>query len=285
MMLFRFYFLKEGTRVFDRTELLTFFQANPNVEMGKKGEDRIYHYHHPVLDFDASFILSSKSVVPHLERLNPKFYDVNFRVEFDILLPTYSVELILDMAEEIARMFKFAVYNESYEDVVPFRKNLLAKTFDIWKGAFKNKNEDEVARFSRIDSTSLSEIYNYILRKPKLEVLLDKDKIQISDYFFLRTDKSRTAFICMKWDGTSPFILPPGVDIFYYEDNKTDKYIALAELTARAEKLFKSIDGYGSLKMVDGKCVGKLRKIITKTKFAPLTVELKEIKLNQILDV
>lgn len=35
-MLFKFYYLKEGTRVFDRTELLTFFQANANVTMEKK---------------------------------------------------------------------------------------------------------------------------------------------------------------------------------------------------------------------------------------------------------
>ena len=284
-MLFAFYFLKEGTRVFDRTELLTYFQANPNITMSKRGDDRIYHYHHPVLGFDADFILTSKSVVPHLERLNPKFYDVNFKVEFDILLPSYSVDMLLDISEEISKMFKFAVYNESYEDVIPFRKNILAKTFEHWKNAYKNKHEDDVAKYSRIDSTSLSEIYNYILRKPKLEVLLDKDKIQISDYFFLRTEKSRTAFICMQWDGSSPFILPPGVDIFYYQDNKHNKYIALAELVGRAEKLFKSIDGYGTLKMIDGKNVGKLKKIITKTKFAPLTVELREIKLTNILDV
>lgn len=146
-MLFRFFYLKEGTRVFDRTDLLTFFQANPNISIEKKGDDRDFIYHHPILDFKAHFILSSKSAVPHLERLNPKYFDVNFRVEFDITLPTYSVELILDIAEEIAKMFKFAIYNESYEDVVVFRKNTLAKTFEIWKNAYKNKNEDEISRF------------------------------------------------------------------------------------------------------------------------------------------
>ncbi len=284
-MRFRFFYLKEGTRVFDRTDLLTFFQANPNISIEKKGDDRDFIYHHPILDFKAHFILSSKSAVPHLERLNPKYFDVNFRVEFDITLPTYSVELILDIAEEIAKMFKFAIYNESYEDVVVFRKNTLAKTFEIWKNAYKNKNEDEISRFSRIDPASLSQIYNYILRKPKLEVLLDKNKVQISDYFFMRTDKSRTAFVCMSWDGDTPFIIPPGIDIFYFNDPKYRKYIAMDELVLKAEKLFKTIDGYGSIRMVDAKSMGKLKKIIQKTKFAPLTVELREIYLNEILDI
>lgn len=284
-MLFRFFYLKDGSRVIDRTELLTFFQANSNVTIEKRQEDRIFVYHHPILDFSANFILSSKSAIPHLERLNPRFYDVNFRVEFDIKLPTYFVELILDIAEEIAKIFKLVVYNESYEDVVTFRKNTLVKTFEIWKNAYKNKNEDEISYFSRIDATSLSQIYNYILRKPKLEVLLDKNKVQISDYFFMRTDKSRTAFVCMEWDGYIPFIIPPGVDILYFDEPKYSKYIAMAELLNKADKLIKSIDGYGNIKLVDSKNVAKLRKLIIKTKFAPLTVELKKINLNEILDI
>lgn len=284
-MLFRFFYLKEGTRVFDRTELLTLFQANPNITKQEKGNDKVFVYHHPILDFDAYFILSAKSAIPHLERLNPRYYDVNFRVEFEITLPTYCVELILDIAEYIAKTFKFQVYNESYEDVVGFRKNTMVKTFEIWKNAYKNKNEEEIAQFSRIDSGSLSEIYNYILRKPKLEVLLDKSKIEISNYFFMRTDKSRTAFVCMEWDGYSSFIVPPSVDILYYNDPKNPKYISMTELNSRAEKLFKAIEGYGNLKMVDVKSVSKLRKIIVKTKFAPLTVELKEVELKNILDI
>ena len=57
------------------------------------------------------------------------------------------------------------------------------------------------------------------------------------------------------------------------------------ELSSKADKFLKPIDGYGSIKMVDGKSVNKVKKIITKNKFAPLTVELKEINLNEILDI
>ncbi|MDE5565414.1 MAG: hypothetical protein K2I77_00340, partial [Anaeroplasmataceae bacterium] len=203
----------------------------------------------------------------------------------DIKLPTYCVELVLDIAEELAKMFKFYVYNESYENVVAFRKNTLVKTFELWKGAYKNKNVDEIAKYSRIDSASLAQIYNYILRKPKLEVLLDKAKIHIPNYFFMRADKSRTAFVCMAWDGVTPFIIPPGVDILYFNDPKYKKYIAMNELLAKTEKFMKVIDGYSNIRMVDLKSASKLRKIITKTKFAPLTVELKEINLNDILDI
>ena len=101
----------------------------------------------------------------------------------------------------------------------------------------------------------------------------------------MRTDKSRTAFVCISWDGYSPFLIPPGVDILYFNEPKNKKYIAMTELQAKAEKYLKTIDGYGNLRMVDVKSVPKLRKILVKSKFAPLTVELKEIKLKDILDV
>ncbi len=284
-MQFKFYYLKEESRVFDRTELLTFFQANSNISIENVGLDRHYIYHHPILNFDARFILSNKGVIPNAVHLNPRYLDVNFRVEFDITLPTYFAELVLDIAEEIAKRFKFVVYNESYEDVIAFRKMTLAKTFEIWKNAYKNKNEDEIAKYSRIDPTSLAQIYNYILRKPKLEVLLDKNKIKISDYFFMRTDRLRTAFACVKWDGYSSFIIPPSVDILLFDDPKYRKYIKMSELVGKCEKLLKTIDGYGNLKIVDIKAAAKLRKILIKTNFAPLTAELKEIKLSEILDI
>ena len=71
----------------------------------------------------------------------------------------------------------------------------------------------------------------------------------------------------------------------YFNEPKNKKYIAMTELQVKADKLLKTIDGYGNLRMVDVKSVPKLRKILTKSKFAPLTVELKEIKLKDILDV
>ena len=282
---FRFYFLKEGTRVYEKSELITYFQANPNVTMEKRLDDRIFTYHHPILNFEARFIMTSKSCIPHLERLNPKYYDVNFLVEFSILLPTYAVEMVLGIVEEITKLFRFYVYNQAYEDVFPFRRTMMIKAFEAWKRAYKDSHEDEIAKYNRLDPQTLSQVYNYLQRKAKLELLLDKDKVVISNYFFLHAERSRTAFVAISWDGYSPFILPPAVDILYLDDGKFTKYIPMSEVLARAEKLFKPIDGYGVIQIMDAKNVKKFHKILTKDKFAPLTVELKSLSLEKILDI
>lgn len=282
---FRFYFLKEGTRVYEKSDLLTYFQANPNISVEKKLNDRIFTYHHPILNFEARFVMTSKSCIPHLERLNSAYLDVNLYVEFNILLQTYAVEIILDIVEELCKLFKFHVYNQSYEDVFPFRRSMMIKAFEAWKRAYKDNHEDEIAQYNRLDPQTISQVYGYLQRRAKLEILLDKDKVVISNYFFLHTERSRTAFVAISWDGYSPFILPPAVDILLLDDGKYTKYIPMSEVLTKAEKLFKPIDGYGIIQMMDIKNTKKLHKILTKDKFATLTVELKPLSLEKILDI
>ena len=282
---FRFYFLKENNRIYEKTDLITYFQANPNITMEKKLDDRIFIYYHPILNFEAKFVMSAKSVVPHLERLNPKFFDVNFYVEFNVLLPNYSVEIILDIMEEIVKKFKFHVYNQAYEDVCPFRRSMMLKAFDAWKRAYASKNEDEVAQYNRLDPQTMTQVYGYLQRRSRLEILLDKNKVNISNYHFLHAEKSRTAFVAVEWDGQSSFILPPAVDILYLNDGKVKKYLPMSEVMMKAEKLFKPIDGYGVIQMLDAKNTKKLHKILTKDRFAPLTVSLNYLSLDKILDI
>ena len=59
----------------------------------------------------------------------------------------------------------------------------------------------------------------------------------------------------------------------------------MAEILQKADKLFKPIDGYGVIQMMDIKNTKKFHKILTKDKFAPLTAELKTLSMDKILDI
>ena len=118
--------------------------------------------------------------------------------------------------------------------------------------------------------------------------MLDRDKVVISNYIFYHTEKSRTAFVAIKWDGHSPFILPPSVDILYLDDGKVSKYVSMTEIFARAEGLFKPIDGYSgpqSIKRIDAKNTKKLYKIITKDNLSRLNTMLHLLSMDKILDI
>ena len=122
-------------------------------------------------------------------------------------------------------------------------------------------------------------------KQKRLELTLEDQRVSVSKYTFYKAEKSRTAFIAIKWDGYSAFVLPPAVDILVLEDSKTVKFVAISELMLKAKKLFTIIDGYGDISILDNANTKKLYKILTKEKFAPLSVKLEELTLNNILDI
>ena len=286
---FQIFFLKEGTRVYEKADLITLLSATPNItapEMQKNNGKYIFTYRHSVLDFEARIIISDKSVVPHLERLNSKFYDVNVYVEFDVLSPNYAVEILLDIVQEIASKFDFKIYVESFiYDVKPFRRAEIIKNFNSWKRAYADKHPDELAQYNKLDSQAISLVYGYLQKKKRLEITFDTTKVQVSDYIFLHTDKSRSAFVAIKWDGEKQFILPPAVDLLMLDDGKVNRYISMSEIMMKAEKMFKPIDGYGSIQIVDSKSTKKLHKLLVKERFSPPYVELKQLSLDKIKDI
>jgi len=287
---FQIFFLKEGTRVYEKADLITLLSATPNItipDMTKNTTGKfVFTYRHSVLDFEARFIISDKSVVPHLERLNSRFYDVNVYVEFDVLSPNYAVEILLDIVQEITSKFDFKVYVESFiYDVKPFKRSEIIKNFNSWKRAYADKHPEELSKFSKLDSQAISLVYGYLQKKKRLEITFDTTKVQVSDYIFLKTDKSRSAFVAIKWDGEKQFVLPPAVDLLMLDDGKVNRYISLVEIMTKAEKMFKPIDGYGSIQILDAKCNKKLHKLLVKERFSPPYVELKPIALDKIKDI
>ncbi len=286
---FQLYFLKEGTRVYEKADLITLLSATPNItvpEMTKNSGKYVFIYRHSVLDFEAKIIISDKSVVPHLERLNSRFYDVNVYVEFDVLSPNYAVEVLLDIVQEISNKFDFKIYIESFVyDVKPFKRSEIIKNFNSWKRAYADKHPEELTKFCKLDSQAISLVYGYLQKKKRLEITYDTSKVQVSDYVYLHTEKSRSAFIAIRWDGEKQFILPPAVDLLMLDDGKVNRYISMSEIMMKAEKMFKPIDGYGSIQIVDQRCIKKLHKLLVKERFSPPYVELKQITLDKIKDI
>ena len=285
---FAYYFLKEGTSNYIKTELITYLVANPNItppDETSDALDKVYTYKHPVLGFEAFFVMSDRNVIPHLDRISAKYFDVHFYVHFDILLSNYAVEMILDIVDDITKRFRFLTYNQAFPDVIPFRRPMMIKAFDSWKKAYAARNPEVVSKYSYLDPLSYSSVLNYMQKQKRLELTLEDQRVSVSKYTFYKAEKSRTAFIAIKWDGYSAFVLPPAVDILVLEDSKTVKFVAISELMLKAKKLFTIIDGYGDISILDNANTKKLYKILTKEKFAPLSVKLEELTLNNILDI
>ncbi|MCR5113676.1 MAG: hypothetical protein K6A63_07050 [Acholeplasmatales bacterium] len=286
---FQIFFLKENSRIYDTAELMTFLSSNSNITPPNAGDGigkREYIYYHQTLNFEAKFIINNKSVVPHLERLGAKYFDVNFYVTFNLLLSNYAAETILDIVQEICSKFDFKVYIESYgTEVRPFRRVDVIQQFNLWKKAFADKYPEQLLGFYKLDASALQSVYTYLLQRKRLELTYDQNKLQVSNYYFLHAVKSRSAFVAIKWNGDKPFILPPAVDVLIYDDGRSERYLPMVEVLNKAGKYFSVLDNYGSLQILESKYVSKFAKVLNKEKFAPSKAELLFVPLDKLLDV
>lgn len=282
-MKFRFYFFKESNRLYDRTELHNYLEAQPFITFIQDGNIKIARYHNTQINMSAQFVFSNKSIVPDIQRVSPCFLDMNIYVEFDVLNNNFKVSKIIDIIDVICRKFDFLVYNEYFEDVMPFKRQLLIKAFEMVKLAYKKKYEEEFIQYSRIDKERLESVYEFLEAKDNLEV---SEMYNILHYCFLKTNDSRNVFVGIDLDLSQPFILPPsaqlvriptddGCAIISYQDfkKKIAKYLGL--VNARLPEVFR----------VEEKYFKKVKKVILKTKFDTVKVPLYEVNFNNVLDV
>lgn len=286
-MLFRYYFFKEGTRLYDVADLISYFNANPYIDMVKKNEsEKVAHYFNPTLDFACDFIIATKSSVPNIERLNPRYVEVNLKVEFNVLLPTYDVDVILNMCEDICKMFNFYVYNEVFEDVSPFGRSLMLKAFDIVKLAYKNKYPQDVANFYRLDKETLGKVYDYLQQSSIISDLLKVENVIVPKITFYAVDGKRKIYTAIEIDATEPFVFPLFVDMVRIVNSEHDMFISSEELYAQTHKLFHPIESsISNLYYTMPREIKKINKILNKANFSPLILELKKVDFSKVLDI
>ena len=140
MSLFNIHFFKEKSRKIDLELLIHFFEEieGMNVEMDEKSVR--FKYTHPRLNYEALFIITPKSCVPDIYRLSPKFLDLNFHLEMPILTPDYVAKHLFELVKKVCDRFDFHIYNEMFEDVLPYKQEVVHKVFGMMKTAYIDKN-------------------------------------------------------------------------------------------------------------------------------------------------
>ncbi len=286
-MLFRYYFFKEGTRNYEVADLLSYFSTNPYIDVVTKNEnEKIARYYNPTLGFKAEFIISNKSIVPGIERLNPRFIDVNLRVELSVLLPTYDVSLIINICEDITKMFDFYVYNEIYEDVSPFKRNMMIKAFQIVKQAYKKKYPEEISNYYKLEEESLNQVYDYLQQVSLLKDSLKEEEIKVPTISYYAVEGKRKVYTAIEVSRFEPFVFPAFVDMIHVTDPKMDMFISAEEFQMKTKKFFHQIESsVSNLFYVSYKEMKKINKVLTKVNFSPLILELKPVDFKKVLDV
>lgn len=287
-MKFKLYFFKEENRIFDRADLFEYLSSNSymTLDTESRNSEKIAIYDNPNLNLKARFIFSEKSVISDIHLISANFYDLNITFEIDLLYPDYMLDKMLNIVEVMCKRYHFFVYNETFVNALPFKRASILMIYQKLKQAYKEKNEEEFMQYAKINSADLNKVYTYIEASDDLEKNYSEYNAKPLNYEFFKRPGSRTAFLAAKWDGIEPFIVPANVQIFIYDDGNVVKTIKFDEFIKNIKHMLTILDDlYVTTYMLNPKYTKKVRKHILKTKYIEMQVNLKEVNLNQIIDL
>lgn len=284
MSQFNLHFFKEKSRKIDLEQLIAFFEAIEGIRTEMDEKSVRFNYTHPRLSYDALFIITPKSQVPDIYRLSPKFLDLNFHLEMPILTPDYVAKHYLDIVKKICDRFNFHIYNEMFEDVLPFKMDVVLKVFDMVKEAYIHKNPVLLSDYHLLSKDKLHAIFRYSDDILELQKYYQELETYVPKYHFLNTEKKKLV-VGIEWKEHTLTVFPPYLDYVFYRINNEIKIVSFDELLPLIEKYLTDVPGFiKGTRVMTKKTAGKVYKIMKKTKFMKVDHTYTKESMKKLLD-
>lgn len=284
------HFFQEKTRDFDYERLLSFFDDYAEIKADEDNEDseREFRliYENPILFTEASFIISNKSTVKELYKLDPRYFDINFRIEIPVTTSYYSSKFIFEIVEKLVKEFDFYVYNSYFEDVIEFRIKTIERSFELTKENFREKFGYQFVNVYQCSREKLNDIYKYVDEQYDIQRYYRDHEIYVPNYNVL-LDDSNNIYFAVQWQEGKLTVFPPHIDYVYYvtANNTKTTIIPYAELIAKIERHTTNVPGFlENTKVIELKQGKRVARSLKRAVFTPVEDKFRKIKLNQLID-
>lgn len=284
-MKYELFFFKENNRFIDIEELFRFLTFSQYISIETKSDEVLVRYFHPELKLEAVFHISKVSKVPDIYRLNPRYLDLDIYLTLDPTLPIFKVSIIMEIVKDLCHKFNFFVYNTLFEDVSPYRKDLIIKSYELFRSAYKEKYPMEFVNFNYIPKEKLNDILKYIYERQDLIRYYEHDNLYFPPVSFIKGDTSGKIYNRVELVDDVEFVFPPQTDLVFYNQGGYLKVIYYDELLSVIEKYVSDLAGFGhNTKVLDKNGIKKIKKIIAKTKFSEVCDTFKNIDIDEVID-
>jgi hypothetical protein len=281
---FHIHFFKEKSRTIELDYLISFFDAIEGIDTEMDEASVRFNYKHPRLGYKARFILTPKSVVPDIYRLNPRYRDLNFHLEMPILTPYYISKHIFELVKKITETFQFHTYNELFEDVLPFKMEVVNKVFTMFKEAYIKKNPLLMKDYHLMSKEKLCHILRYLDDQLDLHNYYKEMMIYVPKYHFFRNDQHELS-IGIEWKENTLTVFPPHIDYVIYRVQNEIKAVKFLELYPLIEKYISDVPGFiKGTKVMERKYASKVFKVMKKSKFTKVTDSFNNEQMKTLMD-
>ena len=284
MAQFNVHFFKEKSRHIDIEVLIDFFETIEGVTVEMDEKSVRFLYTHPHLPYQSHFIITPKSQVPDIYRLNPRFLDLNFHLEMPILTPNYMARCIFEVVKKICDKFGFHIYNEMFEDVLAYKYELLDKVFHMLKDAYVEKNPVILNDYYVLSTEKLSAIFRYLDDIVELQNYYKELDTYVPRYHFLSIE-SHHLMIGIEWNEQTLTVFPPFIDYVFYRMNGEIKVLLASEVEDVLNKYLDDVPGFiKGTKVLQKKWLRKAHKVMRKSKFSKVEHTFTKQTVRKLLD-
>ena len=281
---FNIHFFKEKSRKIDLDHLINFFERIEGITVEMDESSVRFRYVHPRLTYEAQFVITPKSQVPDIYRLSPKFLDLNFHLELPILSPDYIAKHCFEMVKKVCDAYDFHVYNEMFEDVLPFKMDVVLKVFDMVKKAYIAKNPVLLSDYQMIGKDKLHSVLRYLDDLVELQNYYKELETYVPKYHLLTTEKKEFV-IGIEWQEHALTVFPPYIDYIFYRANNTIQVVSYTEWLPLVEKYLFDVPGFiKGTKVISKKTSSKVFRVMKKHKFSKIDHTFTKVNVKKLLD-
>jgi len=265
---FRLHFFKENTREIDLKETISFFEAIEGFEIESDDKGLRFIFKDHILKYEARFLILPKSQVRDIYRLNPRFLDINFQLEIDILTPNYFFNKMIEIVKQLTERFNYYVYHETFENVLNFRRDLIVKVFSLLKERYLQLNPKLLNEYHLIKTDKLNNIFRYMEDNLELHKFYEQSNTYVPMYHFL-INKENELKLAFEWKQNTLTVLPPNIDYIFVNRGNDMMMIKFDEFFDFANKYLEEVPGFiKNTYVVKEKSLKRINRILRRKKFS-----------------
>ena len=284
-MKYELFFFKEGNRYLNLDELFSFFNYCPYITVNTNNDEVEARYSNKSIDLEASFHITRVSKVPDIHRLDPKYLDLDIYLSIDPMMPLYKVGIIVDLVNDLCQKFDFFVYNILFENVAAFRKDLIMRSYEKIREIYKVKFPMEYTSLNYVPKDKVNDIFKYLYERKDLETYCHEENLFFPIPRFIKSHNTGQIYSAVDLVDDKLFVFPPKCDLVFYHKDGHVMVVYFDELMSVIDKYCHDLPGFiHNTKVLDKAGLKRLKKIMLKTKFSPISETFSNVELETIID-
>jgi len=279
------FFRDSNLEKLDFVKLLEFFDEQPNFKTYYTDDEVQIEYRDDDFKFSYRYLITKKSRVNQIYKLNPKYININFYLELPVLIPSALVKEILTLTQKICKLFDLEIYNDAFTDVQPFNLTDVYVLFEesrrktIEEFGFQDKlpfpkdKLDAVCKYQR-SVAQLREYYHNEVEVKLCEPILDT----VTHEYGISTT----------WDVGKPMIFPPHLSYVYIKEEQNLPFLVRREdfMSIVGKYLIEIVNFAPDMYILKPKQAKAAKKTVSKLrKVAIIDQNFKAVRLSNLIDI